>query len=46
VPPDQKITLNLAAPILFSPKNNRAIQIILEKSDYTTKTPLPGKDAA
>ncbi|MFT5698002.1 MAG: flagellar assembly factor FliW, partial [Desulforhopalus sp.] len=42
VPPDQKITLNLAAPILFSPKNNRAIQIILEKSDYTTKTPLPG----
>ena len=41
VPPDQKITLNLAAPILFSPKSNRAIQVILENTDYTTKTPLP-----
>ncbi len=41
VPPDQKITVNLAAPILFSPKSNRAIQIILEKTDYTSKTPLP-----
>ena len=42
VPPDQKITVNLAAPILFSPKSNRAIQIILEKTDYQPKTPLPG----
>ncbi len=42
VPPDQKITLNLTAPILFSPKTNRAIQIILENSDYKSKTPLPG----
>lgn len=41
VPPDQNITLNLAAPILFSPKSNRAIQIILENSPYQTKTPLP-----
>lgn len=41
VPADQKITLNLAAPILFSPKTNRAIQIILENTDYQTKTPLP-----
>ena len=41
VPPDQKITVNLAAPILFSPKSNRAIQIILEKTDYQSKTPLP-----
>ena len=41
VPPDQKITINLAAPILFSPKSNRAIQVILENSDYQTKTPLP-----
>lgn len=46
VPPDQKITLNLAAPILFSPKSNRAIQVILEKSDYSTKTPLPGIETA
>ncbi len=41
VPPDQKITVNLAAPILFSPKTNRAIQVILEKSEYSHKTPLP-----
>ncbi|MBU0943449.1 MAG: flagellar assembly protein FliW [Proteobacteria bacterium] len=41
VPPDQKITINLAAPILFSPKSNRAIQIILEDSEYKSKTPLP-----
>jgi flagellar assembly factor FliW len=41
VPPDQKITLNLAAPILFSPKTNRAIQTILEKTDYQSRTPLP-----
>ncbi len=41
VPPDQNITINLAAPILFSPKTNRAIQVILEKSDHFSKTPLP-----
>ena len=41
VPPDQKITLNLAAPILFSPKSNRAIQVILESTEYQSKTPLP-----
>ena len=33
VPPDQKITINLAAPILFSPKTNRAIQVILDNTD-------------
>ena len=41
VPPDQKITLNLAAPILFAAKTNRAIQVILEGTEYTSKTPLP-----
>lgn len=41
VPPDQNITMNLAAPILFSPKTNRAIQVILEDTKYQTKTPLP-----
>ena len=45
VPQDQKITLNLAAPILFAPKSNRAIQIILEDTDYQTKTPLPEIDS-
>jgi len=42
VPPDQKITLNLAAPVLFAPKTNRAIQVILENTEYQTRTPLPG----
>jgi flagellar assembly factor FliW len=41
VPPDQNITINLAAPILFTPKSNRAMQIILENTSYQTKTPLP-----
>lgn len=41
VPPDQKITLNLAAPILFCSRTNRAIQVILEKTDFNSKTPLP-----
>jgi len=42
VPPDQKITLNLVAPILFAPKTNRAIQVILENTEYQSRTPLPG----
>jgi flagellar assembly factor FliW len=41
VPKDQNISLNLAAPILFSPKSNRALQVILENTQYSTKTPLP-----
>lgn len=41
VPPSREITLNLAAPILFSPKMNLAIQVVLENSPYETKTPLP-----
>ncbi len=41
VPKDQKITLNLAAPILFSPRTNRAIQVILENTKYQSKTLLP-----
>ncbi|HBG20955.1 MAG TPA: flagellar assembly protein FliW [Desulfobulbaceae bacterium] len=41
VPPDQNITLNLAAPILFAPKSNRAIQVILEGTQHSYRTPLP-----
>lgn len=41
VPPDYKVTINLAAPILFAPKTNRALQVILENTDYKSKTPLP-----
>ncbi len=41
VPPDRRITLNLAAPILFAPRTNRALQVILEKTNWQTRTPLP-----
>jgi len=41
VPPDRNITLNMLAPIWIAPKTNRAVQIILEDSPYSTKTPLP-----
>lgn len=41
VPPDQKVSLNLAAPILFAPATNRAIQVILEGSKYSVREPLP-----
>jgi len=41
VSPMKEVTLNLAAPILFSPTSNRAIQVILEGTDYEVKTPLP-----
>lgn len=41
VPPDQNITVNLAAPILFAAKTNKAVQVILEGADYSSKTPLP-----
>ena len=44
VPPDQKISINLAAPILFAPKTNRAMQVILENTDYKIKTPLPSPE--
>ena len=38
---DRKITLNMAAPILFAPDSNKAIQVILENSGYDIQTPLP-----
>ena len=41
VPEDQNITINLAAPILYAPDTNRAIQVVLEDNNYQTKTPLP-----
>lgn len=45
VPEDLNITLNLAAPILYSPEQNRAVQVILDNANtkeiWQTKTPLP-----
>lgn len=42
VQPDRTITLNLAAPVLFAPATNRALQVILDNTKYQTRTPLPG----
>lgn len=41
VPPDRNITFNLAAPILFAPETNRAVQVVLEGTSFNTRTPLP-----
>ena len=41
VPQDRKITLNLAAPILFAPATNCALQVILEGTTFSPQTPLP-----
>jgi len=41
VPQDRNITLNLAAPILFAPSTNRALQVILEGTQFSPRTPLP-----
>jgi flagellar assembly factor FliW len=38
---DRQVTLNLAAPILFAPGRNRAVQVILENGKYQSRTPLP-----
>lgn len=46
VHPDRQITLNLAAPILFAAKSNRALQVILEGSSYQSRTPLPDVEEA
>jgi flagellar assembly factor FliW len=41
VHPDKSVTVNLQAPILYAPKNCRGLQVILEKSAYEIRTPLP-----
>ena len=41
VPEDLKITFNLAAPILFAPDTNRALQVVLEGTAFNSRTPLP-----
>lgn len=41
ISPEKEITLNLAGPIIYSPKSNKAFQGILEEGKYDTKTPLP-----
>ena len=38
---ERQITFNLAAPILFAPATNRALQVILEGTQFSSQTPLP-----
>lgn len=40
---DDTVTLNLLAPVIYTPVTDRAVQIILEASGYQAKTPLPQK---
>lgn len=46
VPEDLKITFNLAAPILFAPATNRALQVVLEGTQFSHQTPLPELEKA
>ncbi len=46
VHPDRQITLNLAAPMLFAPATKRALQVILDGTQYQSRTPLPTVDEA
>lgn len=41
VPQSREITFNLAAPILFAPRTNRALQVVLDGSQFSTRTALP-----
>ena len=38
---DQSVTLNLVAPVLYAPRRQRAVQMVLENTDYSVRTPLP-----
>jgi flagellar assembly factor FliW len=38
---DQSVTLNLVAPLVYVPRTQRAVQIVLERTEYSVRTPLP-----
>lgn len=38
---ERKVKLNLAAPILFAPSTDKALQVILEGTQFSPRTPLP-----
>lgn len=41
VHPDQSVTLNLVAPVLYAPRTQLALQKVLENTEYSVRTPLP-----
>jgi flagellar assembly factor FliW len=38
---NEDVTLNLMAPIVYCPKTDRAVQIVLDKGGYSTRAALP-----
>ncbi len=38
---DKSITLNLVAPVIYAPRTQRAVQMVLENTQYSVRTPLP-----
>ena len=42
---NEHFTLNLLAPVFYTPKTDKAVQIVLEGTDYSTKTALPSQAA-
>ena len=38
---DQSATINLVAPVLVASRNRRAVQMVLESTQYSVRTPLP-----
>lgn len=38
---EREVTLNLSAPVFYSSKTNRALQVILDRSEFSTREPLP-----
>jgi flagellar assembly factor FliW len=41
ISPEKEISLNLSGPILYASETNRALQVVLEDTRYSTRTPLP-----
>jgi len=38
---DQSVTLNLVAPVVYAPRTQRGVQMVLENTEYSVRTPLP-----
>lgn len=42
---DGTLTVNLLAPVVYTPETDRAVQIVLDGSGYSARTPVPLKNA-
>ncbi|MGM0454033.1 MAG: flagellar assembly protein FliW [Thermodesulfobacteriota bacterium] len=43
---DDSVSVNLLAPVLYTPETDRAVQVVLDGSGYAAETPLPLKKTA